>query len=98
MEDTVISLKNSILVSNLSQSFDKRITLKIKKHKGFNHYNYMSNIIKIFVLIIMLFKNTSSINNTIVLNFKDKGNQALLNSNFQFPPSFILLNNVNVVV
>jgi len=98
MEDTVISLKNSILVSNLSQSFDKRITLKIKKHKGFNHYNYMFNIIKIFVLIIMLFKNTSSINNTIVLNFKDKGNQALLNSNFQFPPSFILLNNVNVVV
>ena len=46
----------------------------------------------------MLFKNTSSINNTIVLNFKDKGNQALLNSNFQFPPSFILLNNVNVVI
>ena len=43
MKDTVISLKNSILVSNLSQSFDKRITLKIKKHKGFNHYNYMSN-------------------------------------------------------
>ena len=98
MEDTVITLKNSILVSNLSQSFDKRITLKIKKHKGFNHYNYKYNIIKIFVLIIMLFKSTSSINNTIILNFKDKGNQALLNSNFQFPPSFILLNNVNVVV
>ena len=98
MGNIFILSKSNIKNSNYYQFFDKSLSKKNKKYRNPSLYAYKSIIIKFFLLFLALFKKVSSINNKIILKFKDIGNQSFLNSNFRSSPNFILLNNIKLDV
>ena len=80
---------------NEFKSEDNRGTLLINKKRIFIKYNLGFNkIVFAFLLFLLIFLSESiSINNVIILQFNNVGEQHVLSSYFNYTPSYVKLNN-----